>query len=108
MIRWMAMIGVLALAACVTPEPVPVAPPTYINIEVPASLTRACNIPSPPAREVLVGAGNEAQSLVAAWALDVHEALENCAARHSGLVGVVRNYQGTIQQLNTEAKAVNG
>lgn len=96
--------GCLFLAACATPEPIPVAAPVHINIQVPASLERNCYIPAPPAREVLISAEDEAQSLVADWALESHGALENCAARQSGLVGVVREYKRTINELNAQSQ----
>lgn len=99
----LAMCGILA--ACTPPQEITVAAPTYINIQVPASLMRDCNIPIPPSREYLVSLGDEAQSVVAAWTLEMHGALETCASRQDGLARVVRNYQAEISRLNAEAEA---
>lgn len=103
--RTLAIIGLAALTACGPGEvrSVPVAAPTYINIEVPASLMRACGITAPPSREYLISLGDEAQSVVAAWTLDVYEDLENCAARHGSLTQAVRNFQTRIDELNAQS-----
>jgi len=60
----------------------------------------SCNIPVPPTRATLESLGAEAQSVVAAWTLALHGALETCADRQDGLVRVIRNYQAEIRRQN--------
>lgn len=94
----------LGLVACATPEPIPVATPTYINIQVPASVLRSCpEFPVPPSREYLISLGDEAQSVVTAWMLDAYGVYESCDARHNGLITDVKAFQERIIQLNAES-----
>lgn len=90
----LALAALLTLSACADPDRVPVLETQRVTIEVPASLQQSCFIPNPPPRGV-------PQSRVATYILDLNEALENCAARHGTLVGVINDYQRRVEAANS-------
>lgn len=76
------------LASC-APDTVPIVKEKPLTIEVPASLLVKCGIPSPPAR-------GSTQRDVATYVLSMNRALENCASRHTELVGVITDFQKSV------------
>lgn len=97
--KWLLIaLTALTLAACETPNAVPVLTTERPVLEAPASLRAKCTIPNPPPQ-------GSTQRALAIYILDMNEALENCAAKHSSLVAVIDNFRTLIEAENAAEQA---